>query len=212
MSSAGGDVDFAVALRTMLGEAATVSERQCALLRGHFELLMKWNRRINLTAIRDPSKVIERHYCESVFLAEHLPTGTMTVVDVGSGAGFPGIGVAVMRPYATVDLIESNGKKAAFLKESARAIPNVRVLGCRAERLLARYDWLVSRAVAWEDLPLLADHIALLAVEPGPEFHWRERIRLPWGERRVLLIGDVPRETGNRAVEWRTTVPRGTVC
>jgi 16S rRNA (guanine527-N7)-methyltransferase len=189
------EVDFASVLRTTMGEICAVSDEQCALLNSHFEVLMRWNRRMNLTSVRDPLEVVKRHYCESLFLAMHLPEGKLTVVDVGSGAGFPGIGVAVMRPLATVALVESNQKKAAFLKESTRDVSNVRVLACRAEKLEERYDWLVSRAVAWEDLPLLGDHIALLATEPGPEFSWRDKVRLPWGERRVLLIGDVPRET-----------------
>ena len=189
------EVDFASVLRTTLGQVCAVSDEQCALLRGHFELLMRWNRRMNLTAVRDPVEAIRRHYCESVFLATHLPEEGFTVADIGSGAGFPGIGVAVMRPLATVALVESNQKKAAFLKESTRDVSNVRVLGCRAEDLEERFDWLVSRAVAWEDLPLLARRIALLATEPGPEFGWSKKIRLPWGDRRILLIGDVPRET-----------------
>jgi 16S rRNA (guanine527-N7)-methyltransferase len=191
MTEPRGEVDFASMLRTTLGEMCAVSDQQCGLLESHFEVLMRWNRRMNLTAVRDPLEAIKRHYCESVFLAMHLPEEALTVVDVGSGAGFPGIGVAVMRPLATVALVESSQKKAAFLKESTRGFSNVRVLGRRAEELGERFDWLVSRAVAWKDLPLLADHIALLAAEPGPEFAWSKKIRLPWGDRRILLIGDV---------------------
>jgi hypothetical protein len=119
----------------------------------------------------------------------------MTVVDVGSGGGFPGIGVAVMRPQAKITLIDSNQKKASFLRESTRHLSNVRVSGCRAEASNKRFSWLISRAVAWEDLPLIGDRVAILASEPGPEFAWQESIRLPWGHRRVLLIGEVPRGT-----------------
>lgn len=192
-----GEVEFGSTIRKALERICTISEEQCSTLGEHFELLLRWNRRMNLTSIRDPLEMIERHYCESVFLGVHLPEGEITVVDVGSGAGFPGIGVAVMRPQARVTLIESNQKKAAFLKEATRNVGNIRVLGRRAEDVGERFDWLISRAVAWADLPMLGDHLALLASEPAPEFPWRESIRLPWGDRRVLLIGDVPRGTVN---------------
>lgn len=190
-----GVLDFGETIRTALPPSCKVSDRECAVLEKHFNLLSVWNRRMNLTSIRDPLEVIKRHYCESVFLATNLPEGDISVVDVGSGAGFPGIGVAVMRPGADVTLVEANQRKAAFLKESTRDLENVRVWCRRAEGIAERFDWLVSRAVAWEDLPLISGHLALLASDPAPDFPWRERIRLPWGERRILLIGDVPRET-----------------
>jgi 16S rRNA G527 N7-methylase RsmG len=195
MDSRGGQLEFGSTIRRVLERVCTISEEQCSALSEHFEVLQRWNRRMNLTSIRDPLEVIERHYCESVFLGMHLPEAEITVVDVGSGAGFPGIGVAVMRPLAQVTLVESNQKKVAFLKESTRKVANIRVLGRRAEDVQERFDWLISRAVAWEDLPMLGDHVALLASEPGPEFPWRESVRLPWGDRRVLLIGDAARET-----------------
>ena len=190
-----GEVEFVGAIRRALETVCTISEDQCSTLREHFELLVRWNRRMNLTSIRDPLEMIERHYCESVFLGVHLPQGEITVVDVGSGAGFPGIGVAVMRPQARVTLVESNQKKVAFLKEATRNVGNIRVLGRRAEDVGERFDWLISRAVAWGDLPMLGEHVALLASEPAPEFPWREKVRLPWGDRRVLLMGEVPRGT-----------------
>ena len=194
MDSRGGQLEFGSTIRRALERVCTISEEQCSALREHFEVLLRWNRRMNLTSIRDPLEVIERHYCESVFLGMHLPEAEITVVDVGSGAGFPGIGVAVMRPLARVTLVESNQKKVAFLKESTRKVANIRVLGRRAEDLRERFDWLISRAVAWEGLPMLGDHVALLASEPAPEFPWRENVRLPWGDRRILLIGEGARE------------------
>lgn len=195
MDSRGGRLEFGGTIRRALERICPISEEQCSTLREHFELLLRWNRRMNLTSIRDPLEMIERHYCESVFLGVHLPEGETTVVDVGSGAGFPGIGVAVMRPLARVTLVESNQKKVAFLKEATRKVSNVRVLGRRAEDVQERFDWLISRAVAWEGLPMLGEHVALLASEPAPDFPWREKIRLPWGARRVLLMGEVPRGT-----------------
>ncbi len=195
MNGETGVLEFSVSIRKTLAPVCSVSDQQCMLLGEHFKLLSFWNQRMNLTSIRDPLGVIERHYCESVFLAAHLPDDEITVVDVGSGAGFPGIGAAVLRPHAKITLVESNQKKAAFLKESTRGMTNVRVCCRRAEEIDMRFDWLVSRAVVWEDLPMLGKHMALLASEPAPDFPWREKIRLPWGERRVLLIGDVPHGT-----------------
>lgn len=188
-------MDFGNELRSRLEGICELSAAQVALLGEHFELLQRWNARMNLTSIRRPAEVIERHYCESVFVGCHLPEGEVSVVDIGSGAGFPGVGVAVSRPRARVTLVESSHRKAAFLKESSRNMGNVKVRTVRGEDLTEEFDWVVSRAVAWEGLPLPARNVALLSTEPGPQFAWRERIRVPWGERRVLLIGDVPRET-----------------
>ncbi len=183
------EVDFAGVLRRGLAGVVEVSEEQCEVLRNHFEILVRWNRRLNLTSVRDLGEMILRHYCESVFLAVHLPAGEMRVVDVGSGAGFPGVGVAAVRPRSQVFLAESNQKKATFLKEATRDMGNVHVVAGRAERIRERFDWQVCRGVAWKEMPALAERLAILGSDPPPEFPWTEVIRLPWGDRRVLLIG-----------------------
>lgn len=193
------EFSFRGVLRRGLQGVCAVNDGQCEALERHFEILVRWNRRLNLTSIRQPEEMVVRHYCESVFLAQHLPEGEIRVADVGSGAGFPGVGVAVMRPQARVWLIEGNQKKVTFLKEATRELQGVEVLGCRAEVLTEGFDWQVCRGVAWEELPLVADRLALLGSEPAPAFKWRSEIRLPWGDRRVLLIGDVPRGTSRRA-------------
>lgn len=90
-------------------------------------LLLKWNARTNLTAIRDPEEIRRRHVAESLFASSLVPEGARTLLDYGSGAGLPGIPIAVARPELAVTLAESQGKKAAFLQEA------VRVLGLRAE-------------------------------------------------------------------------------
>ena len=99
-------------------------------LRAHYELLVHWNRRINLTSVREPREIVERHFGESLFLAARMPK-VGSVVDVGSGAGFPGLPVAVVRRGLKVTLVESVGKKAAFLRECARDYGSVKVCGCR---------------------------------------------------------------------------------
>ena len=104
-----------------------LSAEQEAVLEAHLELLMRWNRTVNLTAIRNREEAIERHYCESLFLGSRLPAGRLRIADVGSGAGFPGFPVAVLRPDCLVTLIESHQRKAVFLREAARQVGNVRV-------------------------------------------------------------------------------------
>jgi 16S rRNA (guanine527-N7)-methyltransferase len=93
----------------------------------YLALLLKWNARTNLTAIRDPQTIVQRHFAESVFAARHVPAEAATLLDYGSGAGFPGIPIAISRPTLAVTLAESQNKKAAFLREA------VRTLGLRAE-------------------------------------------------------------------------------
>src|SRR5207302_6035130 len=96
---------------------AELTEDQLATTSIYIDLLAKWNAKVNLTAIRNPDEVVTRHFGESYFSARTLSDASWsgTAVDLGSGAGFPGIPLAIMRPSAAVTLIESNGKKAAFL-------------------------------------------------------------------------------------------------
>lgn len=85
-------------------------------------LLELWNSKLNLTAIRDPEEALRRHFVECIFCAQNLPSGIATLLDYGSGAGFPGIPIALCRPEIRVTLAESQGKKASFLREVARAL------------------------------------------------------------------------------------------
>jgi len=135
-----------------------------AALEAHYDLMLRWNAKLNLTRITDREEAWKRHYEESVFLAEKLPPGPLRIADVGSGAGFPGIPIAIVRPECTVTLIESHQRKAVFLREATRDLPNVRVLAMRAEEVKEKFDWIVSRAVSPEDVLKLdlAPNIALL--------------------------------------------------
>jgi 16S rRNA (guanine527-N7)-methyltransferase len=99
---------FAELLRAKLGGVCEPSAGQIDQMRRHYELLERWNRVINLTSVRSMEEVVERHYCESVFAAVHVPAGALTIADIGSGGGFPGIPVAIMRPDCLVTLIESH--------------------------------------------------------------------------------------------------------
>src|SRR5665213_2921666 len=91
----------------------------------YLDLLLKWNARTNLTAIRDPEEIVRRHFGESLFAARHLDPKTATLLDLGSGAGFPGLPIALLCPEIQVTLAESQNKKASFLREAVLR-PSVR--------------------------------------------------------------------------------------
>src|ERR1700736_2752496 len=114
--------------------------------------MLRWNKTINLTRIERVEEAVDRHYAESLFLGVNLPPGPLKIADVGSGAGFPGIPVAILRPNVSIALIESHQRKAVFLKEATRSLPNVTVISRRAEEIAESFDWIVSRAVSWSDL------------------------------------------------------------
>ena len=101
----------------------------------YLDLLLKWNARTNLTAIRDPEEIVRRHFGESLFAAQYLGS-CPTLLDFGSGAGFPGLPIALLRPEIVVTLAESQNKKATFLREVVRTMNlNTEVWSTRAETL-----------------------------------------------------------------------------
>ena len=189
---------FTELLRERLGAWVELSPAQVDLLQVHFELLTRWNRVVNLTAIRNEEEAVERHYCESVFLALHLPPGPLRVADVGSGGGFPGFPVGVVRPDCAVTLIESHQRKGVFLREVTRRLGNFRILSVRAEEVREEFDHVISRAVSYEDLvpslKNLGTSADLLTGEEGPPddlgFVWKEAVPLPWGKGRFLRMGE----------------------
>ncbi len=142
------------------------SEALLTQLSTYLDLLMKWNQRTNLSSIRDPREIVSRHFGESLFAVRHLPSAE-TLLDVGSGAGFPGLPIALARPQLQVTLAESQNKKAAFLREVVRTLGvAVEVWGGRVEDLPVerRFDLVTLRAV---DRPQLALEVARSRVGPG---------------------------------------------
>jgi 16S rRNA (guanine527-N7)-methyltransferase len=117
----------------------------------YIDVMLKWNRVINLTAIREPEQIVRRHFGESLFAARHLlaPDSLDSVIDVGSGAGFPGVVLKIFAPSIRLTLVESHGKKATFLRELSRTLrlSDVQVIQERAERLQDRAALVTFRAV-----------------------------------------------------------------
>lgn len=169
-----------------------LDERQLDQLERHYELLVRWNRTLNLTRVDSPEDAARIHYCEALELAGALPPGEFSVADVGSGGGFPGIPLAIARPKLRVTLIESHQRKAVFLREAARGIDNISVEAKRAERISQHFDWMVGRAVDPMDLIniKLAPQVALLMSStdfsrmPAPA----RVIRLPGTQNRVIAM------------------------
>src|SRR5258708_36943879 len=161
---------FADLLRRELQGRVDLSDAQVAQLHEHDELLQRWNRKINLTSLTSGPEAVVRHYCESLFFAANLPvTQKARIADLGSGAGFPGVPMAILRPGWTIALIESHQRKAVFLREASRGLGNVVVLANRAGDVEISFDWLVSRAVDPKDVlrntPRLAPHVGLMLGE-----------------------------------------------
>ncbi len=137
----------------------------------YLDLLVKWNPRTNLSAIREPREMVTRHFGESLFASRHLPD-CRTLLDLGSGAGFPGLPIALSRPQLSVTLAESQNKKASFLREVVRTLGvQVEVWAARAEEMPADrlFDVVTLRAVDRPDAALLAARSRL--AESGAILH-----------------------------------------
>jgi 16S rRNA (guanine527-N7)-methyltransferase len=121
-----------------------------ARFEAYLSLIVKWNSRMNLTAVRDPEQIVRRHFAECIFAAERLPAAVHNLLDYGSGAGLPGIPIAICRPQVAVTLAESQSKKAAFLREAVRTLElGAEVWDRRVEDLPAHrvFDCVTLRAV-----------------------------------------------------------------
>ena len=178
----------------------------------YIDILLRWNRRINLTAVRDPDEIVTRHFGESLFAARYLlaPGDTLTVIDVGSGAGFPGLPLKLYAPAIRLTLIESHARKAAFLREIIRALglTDATVFNGRAQDFSARADLITLRAVekfqrilpAAARLVVPAGRLALLvgaaqlplASRLLPACTWSEPIPVPHSTGRVLALATYP--------------------
>ncbi|HLV86970.1 MAG TPA: 16S rRNA (guanine(527)-N(7))-methyltransferase RsmG [Candidatus Sulfotelmatobacter sp.] len=217
----------------------------------YIDILLRWNARVNLTAIRDPEEIITRHFGESLFTARHLfpqekrnlrearsfATGQegkdaknegqppedrvndagheITLADLGSGAGFPGVPIKLWAPDITLTLIESNNKKVTFLREVVRALKlaSVNVAATRAEslnrgvfdvvtlRAVERFESILPAAAALvapggrlvllignAQIALARSVLAKLAAEGRPNFLWEEAAPVPQSKTRTIVV------------------------
>ncbi len=215
-------------------ESAALSPAQLQSISTYIDILIRWNARVNLTAIRTPEEIVTRHFGESLFAARHLfphasssysapsalkdldvaiaearsPKAEALLADLGSGAGFPGVPIKIWAPNIALTLIESNQKKATFLRELARALTltNVNIQNARAETLPpSAFDVVTLRAV--ERLPQVLP-VAVSLLNPNgrlallvsssqlesihttlPTLTWNLPIAIPNSQSRILLIG-----------------------
>ena len=110
--------------------------------------LVKWNQAYNLTAVREPEQMVIKHLLDSLSILPHAGSGSL--IDVGTGAGLPGLVLAIVQPQRAVTLLDSNGKKTRFLKQMAAelGLANVSVAQARAEAFAGQFDRVTSRAFA----------------------------------------------------------------
>jgi len=197
------------AIAHLLQPFIELDEKRLRAISTHIDLLLKWNARMNLTAIREPGEIVQRHFGESLFAAKYLleQQAPQTAIDLGSGAGFPGVPFAMLAPEVQVTLIESQQKKATFLKELiyALGLTNVKVFSHRAENYPGTADLVMLRAVEKfeQALPMAArlttsgGRIALmigsgqdeLARRVGKDVHWNDAVPVPCSNSRELLFG-----------------------
>lgn len=131
-----------------------LSEAQIAQLLAYLDLIQKWNKVYNLTAVRDPAEMLTHHLLDSLAAVSPLRRQTQSrairLLDVGAGAGLPGVVIAVCCPEVQVDCVDTVAKKAAFIQQAAvqLQLPNLRGLHARVETLAGPYDVVCSRAFA----------------------------------------------------------------
>ena len=188
-----------------------LSDSQLDAIQAYLDLLLRWNAKLNLTAIRDPEEIVTRHFGESLFAATQLfpaRDSRLTAIDIGSGAGFPGLPLKVWAPSLNLTLIESNHRKATFLREAVRKLTlgSVSVLTERAESVSVTADLVTFRAVERFEriLPIafsLVKPKGRIAILVGSEqvglaqstlatIDWKAPIPIPLSKSRTLLIGN----------------------
>ena len=197
-------------IRRALGEFKLPAyDEQVLQIQQYIKILLAWNEKISLTAIRDPLEMLYRHFCESMYAAISVPVEKGRLADVGSGAGFPGIPLKIVLPSLRVFLVESNLKKATFLAEVIRelGLKDAQVLVRRYEELheeMAPLDYVCSRALG--EFPAFlkwaaSDQIGanqvilwigardLVEIQRIDGWQWREPIQVPHSLQRLLLVG-----------------------
>lgn len=206
-----GKSRIAELLVPLIGSAA-LSDSQLVAIQAYLDLLLRWNAKLNLTAVRDPEEIVTRHFGESLFAARQLfpaADSRITAIDIGSGAGFPGLPLKLWCPSLNLTLIESNQRKATFLREVVRTLNlnSVSVQAERAERVSLNAHLVTFRAVERFEriLPIAfslvkpngriailvgSDQVAL-AQSTLTTIEWKAPIPIPLSKSRTLLVGNL---------------------
>ncbi len=177
-----------------LGQVESLQDK----LLTYLELLQRWNGAYNLTAIRDPLQMVTRHILDSLVLVPYIPASAQRLIDVGTGAGLPGIPLAIVNPHQHYDLLDSNGKKTRFLFQvkTTLGLDNISVHHVRAESWHPPkpYDVVLSRAFAsLQDMLACCSHfcdksglfLAMKGVRPDAELAAVEQL---CGHRQVYSL------------------------
>jgi 16S rRNA (guanine527-N7)-methyltransferase len=210
MTTTGAKVPSSAAIERAAGEfQILLNQKQVQQIQQYTKILWTWNDKVNLTAIRDPLEILYRHFCESMFGARLLPVENCRLADVGSGGGFPGIPLKILRPDLHVFLVESNVKKATFMAEVVRelGLTDTRVLVSRYQELgeeLTPLDTVCSRALGdfanflgWAASPRVDARNVLLwlggrdldDVRGLPGWTWSDPVAVPKSLQRYLALG-----------------------
>lgn len=178
-------------------------------IKTYIELLLKWNRSVSLTTVTNVDDILRFHFGESLFALPMLPVEKSRLADVGSGAGFPGIPLAMARLSLDVTLIEPNAKKFAFLNEVIRqlALANISAVRARTSDLHfsnERFEIITARAVGqfdgligWAKAKITPGGKLLLwlggedakQISVDARFEWSGPVRIPQSDRRFVLTG-----------------------
>jgi 16S rRNA (guanine527-N7)-methyltransferase len=185
------------------------SDEQVLQIQQYTRILLFWNEKLNLTAIRDPLEILYRHFCESMYAAAAVPLENGRLADVGSGAGFPGLPLKILRPDLRVFLVESNLKKATFLAEVIRELgltgaqvlvrryqelgEEVAPLDSVCSRALGEFapflDWAGSEQIGTKQVILWIGARDLPEIQNTNTWEWRKPMAVPHSLRRLLLVG-----------------------
>jgi len=185
------------------------NEDQIAKIRAYMSLLLKWNRSVSLTSITDPAEILARHFGESMFVSKWMPVENCRLVDIGTGAGFPGLALKIAVPTMNLTLIESNKKKCAFLSEVVRRLDltDVEIRPERFEQIrpeTVSANIITSRAVGefkqllrWSTQALVSrGHLFLWVgsedstrIARTPGWTWQPAVHIPDSQRRFILTG-----------------------
>jgi 16S rRNA (guanine527-N7)-methyltransferase len=195
--------------QALLPYFSPVSPLLCDQVRLYIDLLLRWNRRISLTTVTDPSEILRFHFGESLFAVPSVPIRHGRLADVGSGAGFPAVPIRMAVEGLSVLLIESNQKKAAFLAELTRELhlQNVEVYRGRMESVAVStnlFDYISARALGdhekllrWSNTRLNPEGRVVLWLGAADaakisnlnEWSWESPTKIPATDRRVILTG-----------------------